>query len=417
MQVLLATVGTIGDTLPFVWLGRELRRRGHDVTLLGNGAHRNLIEAAGLVFVEIISAAESERQARQRVRWNNARIALREGFANLLQDVEPIYHAIAERYVAGRTVVAAQGLAFGARIAQEKLGVPLATIHLQPSCFRSDRDEFVWPARMPLALIRLTNYLVDRVVDRQALPQLNGFRASLGLPQTSGVINRWWHSPQCTLGTFPAFLAPTRTEWSPEVSFTGFPIDDADCVAAEANEDEARLQDFLAKHPRPIVIRPTSAVNEASEFLQTALAASASVGRPAIVLTPQAEQLRDGLPANVGAFRFVPLPQLLPQASAIIHNGGIGTIAAALYAATPQLLVPRILDQPDNARRMARLGAAAVVPVRRFRAERVAQALRGLLDDAAVGTRCRELAEVCRRQNGTATMADAVERLSGTATA
>lgn len=417
MQVLLATVGTIGDTLPFVWLGRELSRRGHDVTLLGNGAHRNLIEAADLGFVEIISAAESERQASQRIRWGNARIALREGFANLLQDVEPIYHAIAERRVPGRTVVAAQGLAFGARIAQEKLGLPLATIHLQPSCFRSERDEFIWPARTPRTLIRWVNYAVDRVIDRQALPQLNEFRASLGLLKTAGVMNGWWNSPQCTLGAFPAFLAPTRSEWPPEVSFTGFPIDETAAAVAESNEDESRLQDFLKNHPRPIVIRPTSAVDEAGEFLQTALGAAAIIGRPAIVLTPQAEQLRDGLPANVGAFRFVPLPRLLPHASAIVHNGGIGTIAAALHAATPQLLVPRILDQPDNARRMARLGAAAVVPTRQFRAARVAQELRRLLDAESVGARCRELADVCRRQNGTSAMADEVERLAGVATA
>ena len=47
MQILLASVGTIGDTLPFVGVGRELRGRGHQVALLGSGAFREQVE--GLV--------------------------------------------------------------------------------------------------------------------------------------------------------------------------------------------------------------------------------------------------------------------------------------------------------------------------------------------------------------------------------
>ena len=42
-----------------------------------------------------------------------------------------------ERHAGPSTVVAASGIAFGARLAQERLGVPMATVHLQPSIIRS----------------------------------------------------------------------------------------------------------------------------------------------------------------------------------------------------------------------------------------------------------------------------------------
>ncbi|WP_158263117.1 nucleotide disphospho-sugar-binding domain-containing protein [Amycolatopsis sp. CA-128772] len=44
------------------------------------------------------------------------------------------------------------------------------------------------------------------------------------------------------------------------------------------------------------------------------------------------------LPANVRAVHYLPLPQLLPTCTALIHHGGIGTLAAATGAEVPQLI-------------------------------------------------------------------------------
>jgi len=57
----------------------------------------------------------------------------------ILPYVGPLYHMVRERQSAN-TVVAASGFCFGALIAREKLGVPVATIHLQPSMIRSLTD-------------------------------------------------------------------------------------------------------------------------------------------------------------------------------------------------------------------------------------------------------------------------------------
>ncbi len=54
-----------------------------------------------------------------------------------------IYRLIEQQTTGRDTVVVAHPLAFGARLAQEKLGVPLATLHLAPSTLRTRRS----PAR------------------------------------------------------------------------------------------------------------------------------------------------------------------------------------------------------------------------------------------------------------------------------
>lgn len=408
MRVILASVGTIGDTLPFVGIGREFARRGHEVVLLGNGAYRAIVERAGLEFVELISAAESERQAVSRARWHRGLIALREGFANLLRDVPATYREIAERYVPGRTVVVAPGIMFGARMAQEKLGVPLATMHLQPACFRSERDLFRWSPRTPETLIRWAHRIGDGVVDSYLAKPLNRFRAEFGLPPAAKIMCDWWNSPNLTIGAFPKFLAPTRNVWPENFLFPGFPLYHAD----EAFEEEDRLREFLARNPRPVVFCPTSAVGDARAFLSQAAAAAQLDGRAAVILTPRLEQVPAELPANVAHFRFVPHHRLLPEASALMHNGGIGTAAAAMRAGIPQLIVPRMLDQPDNASRLQQLGVAAVLSPRACRPDRAARELKALLDSPQVAERCRHFAAECSRTNAIDTIADAVERLA-----
>ncbi|MDA3647019.1 DUF1205 domain-containing protein [Saccharopolyspora indica] len=59
-----------------------------------------------------------------------------------------------------------------------------------------------------------------------------------------------------------------------------------------------------------------------------------------VVATLNAAQLTDvaALPGNVRAVDWVPLTQLMPTCSGIIHHGGIGTFTAAMATAVPQLV-------------------------------------------------------------------------------
>jgi len=51
------------------------------------------------------------------------------------------------------------------------------------------------------------------------------------------------------------------------------------------------------------------------------------------------------------AFDYMPFSELFAQASAIVHQGGIGTTGQALRAGRPMLVMPSNNDQSDNAAR------------------------------------------------------------------
>ncbi|WP_406476729.1 activator-dependent family glycosyltransferase [Streptomyces sp. NBC_01615] len=68
------------------------------------------------------------------------------------------------------------------------------------------------------------------------------------------------------------------------------------------------------------------------------------------------------VPANVRTVDYIPLGQLLPTCSAIIHHGGGGTYAAAAAHKVPQIVIPKHFgDFLDNARYVAERGAGVLV--------------------------------------------------------
>ncbi|GAA2905303.1 DUF1205 domain-containing protein [Streptosporangium fragile] len=86
-----------------------------------------------------------------------------------------------------------------------------------------------------------------------------------------------------------------------------------------------------------------------------------------VVATLNADQLAgvSRVPDNVRVVDFVPLNELLPSCSAIIHQGGFGTLQAALTHGIPQVVLPPRAGDWDSriwARRVQDAGAGLSVP-------------------------------------------------------
>lgn len=83
---------------------------------------------------------------------------------------------------------------------------------------------------------------------------------------------------------------------------------------------------------------------------------------------------------------------ILPKVAALVHHGGIGTVAQALAAGIPHLVMPMGFDQPDNATRLERLGVGASIKPNKFRGPLVAKTLDWLLTSKQVQNQCQALA-------------------------
>jgi UDP:flavonoid glycosyltransferase YjiC (YdhE family) len=75
------------------------------------------------------------------------------------------------------------------------------------------------------------------------------------------------------------------------------------------------------------------------------------------------------------------------------------------------LIMPYSHDQPDNARRMKRIGVARVIQRSQYKPWRVARRVRDLLADPEYAEQARIAAEEVARENGVKTACDALEAL------
>ena len=414
MNYLLLTHGTDGDVYPFVGLGRALMERGHRITLMTNEHFRRQATKNGFDFVAIGSEAEFVKEFEDPDIWRS-----RSGFKKLGQwicrSIPDQYQAVVERYEEASTVVVTSTAAFGARIAHEKLGFPMATIMLQPGLLRSAYKMPIIagapavPGWMPPFVVRSLFRPFDMIADRiLRIKEVNAFRATVGLPPVKRLVKDWWLSPQRVITLFPDWFGMPQPDWPKQLRTTGFPLYDDPSKTNTLADD---VLQFLDAGDPPIVFTPGTGMMHGRAFFDAAVGACRILGRRALLLTRHTEQLPPTLPDSVRYVSYVPFSELLPRTAAIVHHGGVGTLAQALAAGIPQLVMPMAYDQPDNAARLKSLGVADWLKRSAFRAPAVAQKLRYLLESQEVAARCRTLAQRVDKSRGLQQACDLIEEL------
>jgi len=393
LHVLLPTLGSAGDVHPVIALGLALRARSHRATILTYPLFQPMIENLGLGFLPV-GTIEGARALLAAPNLFHPR----KGFELVAQEmvvpaIAEIYRLI-EAHADTDTVVAASGLSLGARVAQDKLGVPTATVHLQPSMLRSVVDQGMagnvrisasQPTWFKRAFFRLADWAV---IDRNLKRPLNEFRATLGLAPVNRVFHRWVHSPQCVIGFFPAWFAPPQPDWPPHTHLVGFPLWDGGGhvpVPPEAAE-------FFDAGERPIVFTPGSAGSTMHRYFRESVDAARQLGIRAMLVTNFPQQLPRDLPPGVKAFNYLPFSEVLPRAALLVYHGGIGTLAQTIKAGIPHLVVPNGFDQFDSAWRIEQLGLGRSIPQTRYRARQAAEMIRTILGDGRLKQRAREYA-------------------------
>jgi UDP:flavonoid glycosyltransferase YjiC (YdhE family) len=387
IRILIATLGSYGDVQPFFGLAKTLRARGHEIFMIAPAIFGSAARRLGFDFAELGTENEYERVASRADLWRPVRgyRVLGEGIAFGL---EPAYRAIVDRYEPDRTVLVSHALVFGARVAQEKLNIPTVTIHLSPVVFRSLLQPAFTPPlpvspRYPAWRNRLCYALVDALLVDPAFGRpLNAFRRKLGLPKVNGIFRDWVHSPDRVIGLFPEWFAPPAPDWPKQTVLTGFPLyDEADVTPL----DEELLR-FLDEGEAPILFTSGSTMRHAERFFDSAVKACQILNRRGLLLSPHAAHLPSRLPPGIRPLRYTPFSRLLPRCAAIVHHGGIGTMALALAAGIPQVAVPVAFDHAENGARLERLGVGKTVRASRFNAASGAAALARVLDPRHVAT-------------------------------
>ncbi|MDX1662132.1 MAG: glycosyltransferase [Gemmatimonadota bacterium] len=410
----MTTLGTLGDVSPYVAIGRGLAERGHAPVIATSAFHREWIEDQGIAFRPVRPDIDPEEHRELIVRamdpGRGPEVVIREFVLPSVRDSREDLQAAAR----DADLLITHPITFAGPIVAEESGVPWISSVLAPISFFSRHDPPVvpplrWAKRLeripgvPFLLIGLFRWMT-----RSWSEPVRALREERGLPPGGDPIYEGQHSPRGVLALFSRVLAEPRPDWPSNVALTGFPFH------SPPLEDEAeadRLNAFLDTGPDPVVFTlGSSAVAAAGSFYEESLAAARRLGVRAVLLLGAPENRPDGpLGDDAIAVEYAPHDTLFPRATAVVHQGGIGTLGQALRAGRPMLVVPHSHDQPDNAHRAERLGVARTIRPGAYRADRVVAELRRLLEDPVYRRRAGEVGRAVRAEDGVANACDAIE--------
>ena len=404
-RVVFASHGSLGDLVPFLEIGKVLRKEGHGVVVATHAAHRAAVEDAGLGFAPMRPDRPSDPAFH--ARFMNPSTGPSFVYREFLIPAIAESDADLTAAVAGADVLVSVTLALAAPIVAARTGIPWRSAAFQPAMLYSAYD----PPKLPLLPFLQGHpgynaWLLEQAkkgVESWARP-LRAYRHEQGLgaypdhPAFGGQ-----HAPGgVLLLTSPLFGrippdAPHNTVQTGQVLQTG------------AAALDPQVEAFLDAGPPPVVFTLGSAsAHAARRFFRHSITIAHRIGVRALLLVGREENCEGlGQDDTILAATSAPYQAVFPRAGMVVHQGGIGTIALSLSAGVPMLIVPFAHDQPDNAARAARLGAAEVVPRWRYRpwcAGRVARIHR----DPAMRTRAQEAGATLCRENGAEQAAAAI---------
>ncbi|MCI3918715.1 glycosyltransferase [Paenibacillus sp. TRM 82003] len=425
MRIRMLTLGTRGDVQPFVALGVELRRRGHDVAVCTAVNFEGFVRGHGVDFVPIradfLKFTQSE-EGKKMLGGNPLEI-----MKNMKKLIYPMMETMLEdSWTAARDadVLIYHPKAFGGYDLAEKLDIPAFPAH--PIPIIAPTGGLTNPA-LPVSTdnrwLNRRSYEVNRLLLGSFMGMINRWRReTLGLAGRRSVFTndlrvRGRELP-VLYGCSPA-VVPFDPEWEGRVCMKGFWFlpergggRGAGQPGSEWTPPEA-LERFLAAGDAPIVVSFSSMpLKDPERTLGMLREGLALAGRRGVVLTGWSGMRAAGDAGDdVLCLEEAPHDWLFPRAAGVIHHGGAGTTAAALRAGVPMTICPFSADQPFWARRMLALGVSpAPLPEKAMSAPAFAARIAEMTGEASLRLRAEEIAASLASENGVAATADFVER-------
>ena len=420
MRIVLSNIGTYGDTNPLIALALELKRRGHTPVMALPEVYRSKLAPLGLEFHAIRPDIDPTNNVLVEMVYDikhGTEHGLRDFlFPSLRQTYDDLMDA-ATRPVRADLMLLGE-LNYAGPLVAEVTRIPWASYVLAPLSFFSAFDPPVLPPypRLAKADKKVPGFgrvirRVARFASRKWPEPIYDLRRELGLPRGANPLFDAKHSPELVLALFSQVLGVAQKDWPANTLIAGFAYYDAD---AGNGKLPPHLERFVASGEPPVVFTlGSAAVLAAGNFYEVSAKAAMELGVRAVLLigTDPRNQPKQKLPDSICVAEYAPYSALFSRARLVVHQGGVGTTAQCLRAGKPMLIMPYSHDQPDNARRMKRLGVAKVIQKASYKPKKVTRKLRKILEDPGIANKARAVAKQMRGEDGVKTACDALEAL------
>jgi MGT family glycosyltransferase len=392
-------------------LGRELKRRGHTVTLIARPDARIKTESAGLRFLPVGErdfAAGSMASAMAQLGQLGGLKAIR-FTAELLRRAAVTILEEAPEAITGAGIdglLVDQVTSAGDTVA-EILGLPFVTVC---NALALNPEPAVPPAVTPWRyrrgwIWRVRNAFGDgvfRLLAKPILDEINAKRLKHGLPRLAGSISK--NASLAQIAQQPAFFDYPRERLPECFHYTGpwHAIDRGDAVEFPWQRLDAR----------PLIYASMGTLQNRQESIFATIAAvCAGLDAQLVLSLGNRDQPREskfvGEPIVVP---FAPQLELLQRAALTITHAGLNTALESLAQGVPMVAIPIANDQPGVASRLEWLGVAEVVPPQRLTEPRLLASVRRVIGKPHFRSRAQQWKREIARADGLAQAANIVEQ-------
>lgn len=362
MRIVIFTLGSRGDVQPYVALGVEALKYNHEVVICTGESFKSFIEDNNIEFakadLDLMALLQTEEG--QEV-FNNGTKHIIKAMKYAKEKVNPAYRKTMEQFyncAKNADIIIYHPKSFGAQDLALKLDIPC--ICISPVPFIYPIEEFpnlvVYSQGSLGKYVNKLTYIPIKYADASNIKEINDFRKNvLNMPTRKSGIYAYSINNKAIPIVYPIskYLFEDVKTWDNRVYLPGF-------IFLENKEDklDKEIYEFISKGSKPIVVSFSSMpLKNPHKFKETLVKALSKSNNRAIVLTGVSGMNFEN-EENILAVSSAPHNMLFPLSKGIMHHGGVGTMASALKAGKPQLIMPFSVDQPFWANRLYKLGYA-----------------------------------------------------------
>lgn len=419
MRLTITTAGSRGDLQPSLALGHKLRERGHNVRIATHLEYERAVLSCGLEFAPVFGDPVGDMRrltgtgrgrnivsfaSQNRRNLDNAMAQMVSNYRDACRDADAVLYDYAG--FAGYFVARALGLPSAGAFAE-----PLAEPTTQ---FRSplmpEAPSVIGKGSVHAAYNRLSHLIAARLFWQFLRQPVNrSLRSVLDMDPIPfrSVLEQIENGAEPAVFGFSPSVLGNPPDWPDSRRVTGFWFLDDDPDWSPSQE----LSEFLSSGTPPLFITLGSVVEEDPAAMTRLLLQALEIsGQRAILQTGWSGLGRMPLPEHVLRIGEVPYNWLFPRVQAVVQHGGAGTIAEALRAGVPSVVIPSFHSQPFWASTLAQLGAAPEpIPRSELSAARLASAMQTVASDNRFTEVAEELSGHIANEHGVLKAAQTLE--------
>ncbi len=349
MKIGIQAWGSRGDINPYLALGQELSKAGHEVLMYYTCYNGDDFARFSNPNFTIKSSEEFGEQKNIRSTITIKQIyqlSEEEQMTYIMHDVYPRFHheiiAAAKPLCKQSDLIIASPQLYHISCLAEKHNIPRVCIHL---------EDFFSPKQ------NVQN--VSDSVNKEYLETINSFRSGLELPPVKNALFEVMNSKILNLLNFSRIFGSEPSHWGDAYKITGFLEVQTD--QQEINTDA--LEQFLRKGDAPVFFSLGSMSffeSDLTKILDIFLEAIELSKCRAIIQAPW-DKLNlefSGSPDRIFKLSYFPHGLVFPRCRAIVHHGGAGTTHSTILYGVPSIVIAYAWDQFAWGNALCRLGMA-----------------------------------------------------------